>query len=73
MWLLMVTIIKANNSNYNILKLEDIDLILDLLKLSSNDIDAYLKENKNDKIRKSAYDFLKNTKSSAEDNSFFFK
>ncbi|MCC7553042.1 MAG: hypothetical protein KO202_00925 [Methanobacteriaceae archaeon] len=69
----MVTIIKANNSNYNILKLEDIDLILDLLKLSSNDIDAYLKENKNDKIRKSAYDFLKNTKSSAEDNSFFFK
>ena len=48
------TVIKANNSNYNILKLEDIDLILDLLKLSSDDIDAYLKENKNDKIRKSA-------------------
>ena len=65
------TVIKANNSNYNILKLEDIDLILDLLKLSSDDIDAYLKENKNDKIRKSAYDFLKNTKSSVEDKVSF--
>lgn len=53
------TIIKANNSNYNIIKLKEIELLLNLLNQSTSEINKYLEtEGKN--LRKSAYKLLKN-------------
>jgi len=54
------TIARSNNSNYNIIKLNEIDLLLDLLKLKQKEIDEYLKDKNSVKLRRSAYKLLKN-------------
>jgi hypothetical protein len=37
------TIVKANNSSYNMIRLDEIDLCLNLLKLSEKEIKKYYK------------------------------
>lgn len=54
------TIIKANNSNCNIIKLEEIELLLKLLNQKTEEINEYLKSDESKKLRQSAYNLLKN-------------
>lgn len=54
------TIIKANNSNYNVIKLEEIELLLKLLNQNKSEINKYLKSDEGKNLRKSAYKLLKN-------------
>ena len=61
------TIARSNNSNYNIIKLEEIELLLNLLKLKSKEIDQYLKDKNREKLRRSAYNLLKNKNQSVDE------
>jgi len=56
------TIAKANNSPYNIIKLKEIELLLDLLNKSHAEIKEYLDDKNNEKLRRSAYKLLTNKK-----------
>lgn len=61
------TIIKANNSNYNIIKLEEIELLLKLLNQKNEEINEYLKSEDSKNLRRSAYKLLKNKNKSKQD------
>ena len=56
------TIAKANNSPYNMIKLEEIELLLDLLNKTDSEIKKYLDDENNGKLRRSAYNLLTNKK-----------
>ena len=49
------TTIKTNNSNYNIIKIEEIKLILKLLNQSKSENKEYSENKNNPKLRKSTY------------------
>lgn len=61
------TIIKANNFNYNIIKLEKIKVLLKLLNQSKSKIREYLENKNNPKLRRPTYKLLKNKNKSTND------
>jgi len=65
------TIVKANNSSYNMIRLEEIDFCLDLLKLSEKKIKEYLNDKNNDKVRESVYKILIDKNKSVEEKITF--
>jgi hypothetical protein len=65
------TIAKANNSPYNMIKLDEIDFCLNLLKLSEKEIKNYLNDKNNDKVRKSVYKILTDKNKSVEEKISF--
>ncbi|MCL2116730.1 MAG: IS1182 family transposase [Methanobrevibacter sp.] len=65
------TIVKANNSPYNMIRLEEIELCLNLLKLSEKEIKEYLDDKNNDKVRESVYKILIDKNKSVEDKIIF--
>jgi len=56
------TIMKSNNSPYNMIRSEEIDLVLDLLNHDEKYIEDYLNNENNDKLRESAHNLLVNKK-----------
>jgi transposase len=61
------TIVKANNSSYNMIKLDEIEFCLNLLKLSEKEIKNYLNDKSNDKIRESVYKILTDKNKTVKD------
>jgi transposase len=61
------TIIKSNNSPYNMIRPEEIDLLLDLLNHDEKYINDYLDDKNNDKLRESAYNLLVNKNQSLKE------
>jgi len=65
------TIAKANNSPYNMIRLDEINFCLDLLKLTKKEIKEYLENKNNDKVRESVYKILTDGKKSVEEKISF--
>ena len=58
------TIVKANNSPYNMIKPKEIDFCLELLKSGEKEVKEYLNDKNNDRVCGSLYKILTDKKKS---------